>query len=276
MACSSPISICSPGYLGSSGSTSSATEATLRSGFDERLHDWWPGLEDVDAGALDRRGSRVRPLLLTPTDEPPEQPWFTRRDREEELLAVARQRQDGSVAVVFKRPLPYLYLAPETFGASGVPYEASDALPLAAEPTAAAVDLVLELVETNFVRSAIVALLRSPHFRFSGGPDIDLAREAISALDAALSEARYLGELANLEALMTDWSGSGRHAALRRPWMQRSPSARELASLLEPAPSIAAASSPPVFSGGTSAPAGANAIRSARASAEAARPSSIF
>jgi hypothetical protein len=40
-----------------------------------------------------------------------------------------------------------------------------------AEPVAAAMDLVLELAETNFVRGAIVAWLRSPHFTIPGGSD---------------------------------------------------------------------------------------------------------
>ena len=41
------------------------------------------------------------------------------------------------LAVVFQRPLPYLYLARQVFGDAGLPYEAFDALPLAAEPVAA-------------------------------------------------------------------------------------------------------------------------------------------
>ena len=210
-----------------------STEAVLSSGFDERLHNWWPGLEDIDAGKLIGMSNSVRPLLVRPADEPPDRLWFTRRDREEELLAVARQRQDGAVAVVFKRPFLILYLAPETLGACGVPYEASDALPLAAEPTAAAVDLVLELVETNFVRSAIVALLRSPHFRFPAAGN-DLTREAISALDAALSEARYLGELAYLEALAERSAGGGAWRRCSGAGCRRH-AGRELASLLAPA-----------------------------------------
>ncbi len=99
------------------------------------------------------------------------------RDREEELVMVARRleadRRNGDAvpldrtAVVFKHPLPYLYLAAEVFGAAGILYQASDALPLAAEPTAAAIDLVLDAVASNFTRSTLVALLRSPHLPFS-------------------------------------------------------------------------------------------------------------
>ena len=45
-------------------------------------------------------------------------------------------------AVVFQRPLPYLYLARQVFPDAEIPYQAFDALPLAAEPFAAALDLV--------------------------------------------------------------------------------------------------------------------------------------
>jgi len=70
------------------------------------------------------------------------------------------------VGIVFQRPLPYLYLARRAFEGARVPYLASDALPLAAEPYAAAVDLLLEYVWSNASRAATAALLRSPAFRF--------------------------------------------------------------------------------------------------------------
>ena len=70
------------------------------------------------------------------------------------------------IALVVARPLPYLYLAREVFSGAGIPYEALDTLPLAAEPYAAAVDVVLEAVSANFTRRSMMALLRSPHFRF--------------------------------------------------------------------------------------------------------------
>ena len=74
-----------------------------------------------------------------------------------------RRRRFDRAAIVFKHPLPYLYLAPDTLGAAGIPYRIADALPLAAEPVATTVDLVLDAVETAFSRDALVALLRSPH-----------------------------------------------------------------------------------------------------------------
>jgi RecB family exonuclease len=137
-------------------------------------------------------------------------------------------------------------------GACGVRYEASDALPLAGEPAAASLDLVLELVETSFVRSAIVALLRSPHFSlatfsavarsasadrpglgegWSGSANL----ESIAALDVALSEARYLGELTSLESITSGWRSKPRLASAAPAAEAAIALCREAAVLLEPA-----------------------------------------
>jgi hypothetical protein len=84
--------------------------------------------------------------------------------------------------------------------------EAFDALPFAAEPTVAALDLVLDAVTANFTRATLVALLRSPHFIFS--PDgVPITREATSALDRALSGARYLGDPERLDGLTASPDG---------------------------------------------------------------------
>jgi ATP-dependent helicase/nuclease subunit B len=183
-----------------------ATTGLLESGFHQRIHEWLPGIEEAEARDLDIAPARApRPVLAVPGSD---SLAFVHRDREEELITVARRVKsreaaggspDG-VAVVFKRPLPYLYLAREVFGGAGISYQAFDALPLAAEPYAAALDLVFEFVESTFTRRTIVALLRSPHFAFSSeGAPID--RDAIAALDRLLSEARYLGGLDRLTAL---------------------------------------------------------------------------
>src|SRR5262249_4034823 len=66
------------------------TTAVLGSGFHERIHRWWPGLEEIEATELIGTGSRVRPVLALPTKDP-ERAWFTYRDREEELIAVAER-----------------------------------------------------------------------------------------------------------------------------------------------------------------------------------------
>ena len=206
------------------------TEAVFASGFHERLHGWLPGIEEVDGAEIVGVAPPSRPMLLTPPDS--DRLWFTLRDREEELTAIAGRVAADScdrVAVVFKRPLPYLYAAPETLGAAGIPYRSPASLPLAGEPRAAAIDLVLDLVETGFARAPLIELLRSPHFRLGveGVP-----RASIAALDRRLSMQRYLGDLAKLEALAGDWSD-----ALSRPALDAGLAVgRALAPLLDEAP----------------------------------------
>ncbi|MGC4083126.1 MAG: hypothetical protein QM736_13710, partial [Vicinamibacterales bacterium] len=186
-----------------------STEGVLASGFHERLHTWWPGLEEVNGVDLTQPAPPVRPTLSVPTPTADDAPlWFTHRDREEELIAIARRLAAAlhpvldRVAVVFKKPLPYLYLAADTFGAAGLPYVVADALPLAAEPLVATVDLILDALESDFARDTLVALLRSPHLEWSA----QLERETIGALDRALSDARYLGDAQRLEELDRAWS----------------------------------------------------------------------
>jgi RecB family exonuclease len=211
------------------------TSAVLGSGFHERIHNWWPGLEETDAGGLIEAeaaeaadlkvrttsdltvrasaGSRVRPVLALPTTDP-ERVWFTYRDREEELVAVADRLQPAGsserpawdrTAIVFKHPLPYLYLAPGTLGAASIPYQIADALPLAAEPLATTVDLVLDAVETAFSRDSLVALLRSPHLDLHAASGI--SPRSISELNHALSDRRYLGGLDRLESFAASLEG---------------------------------------------------------------------
>ncbi|MES1255217.1 MAG: hypothetical protein ABUS56_06405, partial [Acidobacteriota bacterium] len=217
-----------------------ATDALLASGFHQRIHDWLPGIEEVELADLGLGPSPVvRPLLGTPGTDP-DQLVFVRRDREEELIAVARRMRArpgldtlDRVAVVYKRPLPYLYLAPDVFGGSGIPYQASDALPLAGEPFAAALDLVLDFVESGFTRASLVALLRSPHFAF-GPAASPVGREGVSALDRRLSELRYLGgfdRLAALEGVLADAEPDVRDA-----WRAAYAAAEQPAPLLVPAP----------------------------------------
>jgi RecB family exonuclease len=217
-----------------------ATEALLGSGFHERLHGWWPGIEEATLDdTVPRSPFTVAgpPVLVTPPGAPTGEPWWTLRDREEELVSLARQlkadRRNGDAApldrtaVVFKHPLPYLYLAGEVFDAAGIPYQASSALPLAAEPTAAAVDVMLEVAAADFTRDALVSLLRSPHFVFAH-QGVEVSREAVGALDRALGRARYLGQLERLEALAAQ-----RVSDLATPALLAAASAaRELAPLV--------------------------------------------
>jgi len=234
-----------------------ATERLLASGFHERLANWLPLVEGLGTGDLGLEGlakqGLAKPTLVcppiaaepsrhqSPTTNPPDpQPptpnlHWTHRDRDEELVSIARQlksdaRAGGRVpfdrtAVVFKHPLPYLYAAADVFGSAGIPYRAFDAMPLASEPSAAALDLVLDAVAATFTRATLIALLRSPHFGFRHGA-VEIARAAISALDRRLSDARYLGELERLEAL------AGPSDAL----LSAVAAARELAPLAQPRP----------------------------------------
>jgi RecB family exonuclease len=216
-----------------------ATEAILGSGFHERVHGWWPGLEEIDAVALVGRVPRVRPTLIVPGADDPQQWWFVQRDREEELIAVADRLKGAPpatldrAAVVFKAPLPYLYLARDVFGDADIRYRTAEALPLATEPATAAVDLVLDALETRFARAPLVALLRSPQFAFTAGNVASSPNAAdIAALDRVLSAKRYLGELSRLEALAEGDGVETAAAALQAAIAV----ARALAPLLDPAP----------------------------------------
>lgn len=153
-----------------------ATDRILAAGLFDELEKQLPGFEDTRHA--DPRSDATLPTLLVPAPGPDDRESpvaWTYRDREEELHAAVRDVRRlaadagllrNRVGIVFQRPLPYLYLARRAFEGGRVPYLASDALPLAAEPYAAAVDLVLEFVSSNASRAATAALLRSPAFRF--------------------------------------------------------------------------------------------------------------
>jgi len=176
-----------------------ATEQMLQSGLLERIRERLPGIEEEQCS----RVTEPTPVRLMMADG---KRCRVVRDREEELIAVAKDvkwaRQDGpqsaggfdiaddSTAVVFQRPLPYLYVAKQAFGACGVPFETFDSLPLAAEPYAAALDLVFECIASKFARSDLVALLRSPHFKFLVDESA-VTQEEVSALDRQLAQFPY-------------------------------------------------------------------------------------
>jgi RecB family exonuclease len=185
------------------------TESVLAAGYLERLYYAFPDLAESRAESP----SRSRPVLVAPPSaaSDADAAWFTYRDREEELIGVARrlkqQRRQRTAApltrtaLIVRRPLPYLYLARDVLADSGVPFETLDTLPLAAEPYAAAVDLVLDAVASDFTRTSLVALLRSPHFGLG-----EVSDAALAACDVALAEARYLGDLDRLQAFADVWS----------------------------------------------------------------------
>lgn len=167
------------------------TSSLLAAGFRERIDDLLPGIEDAPVPAAS--GGAVR---LAVPEAAPGPRHFTCRDREEELLAVVRRVKSRPArertAVVFQRPLPYLYAARQVFASAGVPYETGDTLPLAGEPFAAALDLVLSFASSGWARRPAVELLRSPHFRFADADGV-LDAPAVAAFDRALREARYAG-----------------------------------------------------------------------------------
>jgi RecB family exonuclease len=175
--------------------TDEAHDAGLR----ERVESELPGVVEARRDVV-----RDPPVVLTPGGAAGES-CFVSRDREEELRDVARAIRGRAgaaastlletTAIVFHRPLPYLYLAQHVLADAGVPYQALDALPLASEPYAALLDLVLAVARTGGTREAMTALLRSRlmEFRESVG-DVAVAGRDVAALDFALAERRSIGE----------------------------------------------------------------------------------
>jgi RecB family exonuclease len=184
-----------------------ATERTLASGFHQRLHEnHLPGIEEARMGE-----ESSGPVLTVPARQDSTAPVYvhTSRDREEELADIARSLELDSralslerTAVVFQRPLPYLYLARQVFGSAHVPYQATDALPLAAEPFVAGVDLVLTFIAAEGTRASTLALLGSPHWRFvDPTTGHDFSRQDLVSLDVLLREVKYLGGWERLASL---------------------------------------------------------------------------
>ena len=207
-----------------------ATDGVLAAGYLDRLRLAFVGIEEVSPPepASPKPVGEGGVLVVPPAVAHQQSIVFSYRDREEELEGVARRlKADRRVgrpvhldrtALVVSRALPYLYIARDVFAGAGVPFQALDTLPLAAEPYAAALDLVLEFVATGFTRRAMTALLRSPHFQFQaarekGLPPLD--RPSIAALDAALVELRFLGGLDRLVAIAGEWSASAKATADR-------------------------------------------------------------
>lgn len=205
-----------------------ATETLLDSGYLDRVR---RAFVEIEEGEL--RPPAAAPVLNVP--EADDHLVFSYRDREDELEGVARRLAAGvtgadaaafaRTGIVVARPLPYLYLAREVFASAGIPFEALDALPLAAESYAAAVDVALECAASNFTRRALMALLRSPHFRCG------LDRSMVPKLDAAMAAHRYLGGVDRLAALAEQLPADVRPAAAAALAI-----ARELAPLTETRP----------------------------------------
>ena len=222
-----------------------ATDAMVAGAFHERIYQRLPGIEEARVLPHHRRPPPA--LRLSHGGAP----THTARDREEEVAGFARwvrremrSTETGAISVpdrmalVVRRPLPYVYLAREVLKSAGIPSQMFDALPLASEPYAAALDLVIAFVSSNCGRGPAIALLQSPHFRF--GPAVTvLAPREVAALDRALSDAGYLGDIDALERLVATWreagSGSQPKQAVRAAEVVAD-AARQLAPLWSAAP----------------------------------------
>lgn len=180
------------------------TDRTLVGAPHEWFHSTLPGIEEVRVGD----GPAPGPTRLVPSEGTV---VHVARDREEEVSDFARRVRAAvrngevssieRVALVVRQPLPYLYLGREVCRAASMPCQSADALPLAAEPLAAALDLLVTCAASAYARDPLIALCRSPHFDFGAGHEASVAA-GLTALDRALSEAGHLGEIEGLERLI--------------------------------------------------------------------------
>ena len=220
------------------------TNTALAGPFHERIHQLLPGIVEQHVQADDG----VSPVLRVPGGGAL---VHLARDREEEVAGFARwvkqtaRAHPGApldrMALVFRQPLPYVYVAREVLRSAGIPCQMFDALPLAAEPYAATLDLVFSFVSSNFARVPSIALLRSPHLRIANGETgtADQHRritvKEVAALDRALSDAGYLGDLDSLHRIVTGWE---EQRGERRAGEALEQLARELQPLRTPAPVV--------------------------------------
>jgi RecB family exonuclease len=214
------------------------TDTVLAGALHERMHAILPGVEEV---RHEPAGESPDPQLLVPETRPAAPAHYSgivhvARDREEEVAFFARRVKHAAhtatapldrTALVIQQPLPYVYVTREVLRSAGIPCQFFDALPLAAEPFSAAIDLVFSAVSSNFGRQAVIALMRSPHFRFMAAAGI--SPRDIASLDRALAESGYLGDIEALDRLVEAW----RARALERGLLARAlPAAAMLAGVI--------------------------------------------
>ncbi len=177
-----------------------------------RLRRGWPAAIDVRIPSQRASGTRLEVSS-------PERRWIACRDRDEEVLAYARRVKSlapdtaSSSALVYRRPLPYLYVAQYALEAAGIPFQTSGTLPLAAEPGAATLDLLMDAALSGFTRAALVTLLRSPHVQVRGADGVGVAAADIAAFDTWLARQRYLGTLEHLDQLIVRGAAAARDEA---------------------------------------------------------------
>ena len=209
------------------------TDGLHDAGFRERIEEELPGIEEARVD-----GPSQTPVLRRPAGAADEDIAWVSRDREEELRDVVRIIHDRAesgdraplerTAVVFHRPLPYLYLSQQVLTEGQVPYQAADALPLAAEPYAALLDVVLTFARTGGTRESAIELLLGvrpgsdrgqTRVRPGSDPSTGSADPGpgIAALDEALRERRATGEADTFErevaAFFADTRGRRRGSA---------------------------------------------------------------
>ena len=225
-------------------STSCATEAVLGSGFHERLHNWWPGLEEVRrrrrrrrtaAATLDRCSSRRRTRRRRAVVDAARSRRGARRRRAPDQSAMQRaakqcrstaRRSSSSGRCRISTSPPKSSARP----ASRIRRSTRCRWP-PSRPSRRSISCSTRWPRTSRA-STLVALLRSPHFVFDDATARRHARIDRARSIARLSDARYLGELERLEALAADWrarasagaagGARGRARAARR-WPSRGP-----------------------------------------------------
>jgi RecB family exonuclease len=197
------------------------TDRVLAGALHERMHTLLPEIEEV---RYEPQRPVTEPVVAVPDET---SRVYLARDREEEVATFARRVKTAfrngrltsfeRAALVVHQPLPYVYLAQSVLGSAGLPCQLFDALPLAAEPYSAALDLVLSFVSSGFARVPGIHLLRSPHFNFSDADGGYASALDVAALDRALTESGYAGEPGGLERLLDAWTAgpSSRSRAVR-------------------------------------------------------------
>jgi RecB family exonuclease len=217
------------------------TDRLLAGALHERMHALLPGIAEV---RFEPGRPTCHPSVAVPKSG---SVLYLVRDREEEVAIFARRVKEASrrglcaaldrTALVVHQPLPYVYLARSVLKGAGLECQLFDALPLAAEPYAAALDLVMTFAGSGFARVPGIQLLRSSHFEFSNGFAEMVTPVDITALDRALTESGYAGDLDALGRILNAWTGpstSARPGTLRAGRLLQQ-IAGELAPLRSPA-----------------------------------------
>jgi RecB family exonuclease len=237
------------------------TDGELAGAWHERVHQLLPGIEEVRVDDAEPHEPKLRVVGSGEDSSGSEEGTalasvLLARDREDEVGALARRvrllrRHDPTaaldrMALVVERPLPYVYLAQEVLRSANVPCQAFGALPLAGEPSAAALDLILSVVGSGLAIPALLDLLRSPHFVWKAAGE-SLARQDVAEAEGWLHEHGLSGGQSDLARALAQVEShvAGRAVAVRtvltamdeivgllEPCLQPAPAAEHLARVL--------------------------------------------